>query len=182
MESTLVNANNAIIDAEVIHDSNNGGMRWGASEFNFNNSNLTAGTLTIQYADSVVNFKDSEAVVSGTVTNAGTINVSGASAISAKVSGNGWICMDNVALDADTNIQGGKVRFVNGTSTLDGAVINSNAFQVGYGAYEAVDPRETVADVVVNVTNNSYIHAIDSTYYGWSVPVGLKAMRKRQKV
>ena len=113
------------------------------------------------------NVADSTLTVAN-LTNKASVNVSGESTIQlGKVTGNGWINMDTVKLDSDTNIQGGKIRFVNGESTLDGATLNGAAFQVGFGAYLAKDERENVADIVVNVTNNSYIHAKDEAYYGW---------------
>ena len=114
-----------------------------------------------------VNLTDSNLDIVGALTNNGAVNFTGTGYVKANVSGSGWIYMDSAVLDEDTNIKGGKVRFTNGTSTLDGVTIDANAFQVGIGAYSAKDERETVADVVVNVTNNSYINSPDVDYYGW---------------
>lgn len=132
--------------------------------FNGNNSDFTfdnaANSGTIKLADSTLN-------VSGTLTNNGNISVAGESNIAAAVMGNGWMNMDSAEMGAETEIDGGNVRFVNGTSTLDGAFIDAKAFQVGLGGYQLKDERENVTDVIVNVTNGSFIGAVDIDYNGW---------------
>ena len=135
--------------------------------FNVNNgSRLVVANLTLG-ANNTISVADSSLEVATNLTNNGAVNFTGTGYVKANVSGSGWIYMDSAVLDEDTNIKGGKVRFTNGTSTLDGVTIDATAFQVGIGAYNAKDERETVADVVVNVTNNSYINSPDSDYNGW---------------
>ena len=150
IEGATFTANNAIIDAGAVHDSNNGGQRYGASEFYINNSQLSANSVTLKYADSV-------------------FVVTGKSDLAIKaLSGEAWVYMDNVTLSDKTDIKGGKIRFAAGDNVLDGAGIDSTYFQVGIGAYMGSDDRvDTENGVTVTVQNNSYISADDVTYGGW---------------
>ena len=105
--------------------------------------------------------------VDGTLTNNGTINVSGTSDIVANVSGDGWVYMDSVTLDADTKLDGAKVRFASGTNNIDGSVINDGFFQVGVGSYKGVDANvDTTNGIIVNV-KNANIGSNGDTYAGW---------------
>ena len=125
-------------------------------------------------ADGTVNVADSAFVTacraadgSVSVANEGTVNVSGTSDIAANVTGAGWVYMDGVTLDADTKLDGAKVRFASGTNNIDGSVIDNGFFQVGVGAYNGVDTRvDTTNGVTVNV-KNAVIGAKDATYAGW---------------
>ncbi|MBR7103724.1 MAG: hypothetical protein IKC65_02170, partial [Lentisphaeria bacterium] len=75
VEDGVFTADNAIIDAGAIHDSNNGGLRYDASEFYINDSVLTANTVTIKHSDSVFDITGASQANVGTLTNAGTITV-----------------------------------------------------------------------------------------------------------
>ncbi len=99
--------------------------------------------------------------------NNGVISVSGASAISASVTGAGWVYMHGVTLDANTNLVGAKVRFASGTNYINGSTITGGFFQVGIGAYNGVDANvDTVNGVIVNV-ENAHISANGESYAGW---------------
>ncbi|MBE6385631.1 MAG: hypothetical protein E7048_08210, partial [Lentisphaerae bacterium] len=127
VEGSTFNAENAIVKAGIIHDSNNGGMCYGASEFNFSNSQVTAGNMTIQYADSVVEVKNSVFNVTGTLSNAGAFNVTGESTILiGNLAGSGAMVLDNAKLTA-SSITKGNVN-IKGANTFSGDFNASYAF------------------------------------------------------
>ena len=83
-EASTFTADGATVDAGVIHDSNNGGARWGASKFYFNDSEVTAGAITLKYADSVFEVSGTEMDVTGKVDTACKIVVDSDSKLSAQ--------------------------------------------------------------------------------------------------
>ena len=87
IEGGSFTATNAIIEAGAIHDSNNGGMRWGASSFKFVNSTVTANSVTLGYAGSTLNIADS-VFSAAAVSNNGTIVVRGTSELNGSFTGN----------------------------------------------------------------------------------------------
>lgn len=102
------------------------------------------------------------------LTNNGSISVSGESNIAATVTGNSWVYMNGVTLDADTKLIGAKVRFASGTNNIDGSTIDDGFFQVGIGAYNGEDANvDTTNGVTVNVKNNAKIGSNGNTYAGW---------------
>jgi len=114
-----------------------------------------------------LNVNNGTVKIADTLTNNGTINVSGTSDIAANVTGEGWVYMKGVNLDADTNLVGAKVRFASGTNNVDGSIIDEGFFQVGIGAYEGVDANvDTENGVIVNV-KNANIGSNGKTYAGW---------------
>ncbi len=117
-----------------------------------------AGTITVN---------DSTLVVTGAMTNTGTIKVAGASTVKAAVSGAGWVYMDGVTLDSNTKLTGAKVRFASGINTLNGAVVDGNFFQVGVGAYHGTDSNVDMANGVTVNVNGGTIGSSGSTYAGW---------------
>jgi len=138
--------------------------------------NVLGGTVEAKYlkvnaGTGEINVENGTLTVGGALTNNGTINVTGDSTVKAKVSGNGWVYMDGVSLDENTNLTGANVRFASGTNTVDGATINGGRFQVGTGTYQAPDSRvDSENGVVVNVKNNAHIGGIDgsaSPFGGW---------------
>ena len=138
--------------------------------------NVLGGTVEAKYlkvnaGTGEINVENGTLTVGGALTNNGTVNVTGESTVKAKVSGNGWVYMDGVSLDENTNLTGANVRFASGTNTVDGATINGGRFQVGTGTYQAPDSRvDSENGVVVNVKNNAHIGGIDgsaSPFGGW---------------
>ena len=124
----------------------------------------------------------------GTLKNAGTINVSGKSTLDidnltaegSKIADKGKMLMNGVELDSKTDIQGsGFIRFVDGTSVIDGAKIQlqNGYFQIGQGAqgtntassnYEDPDSQlNTKKGVTVTVQNGADIKVEGSDYTGW---------------
>ena len=162
-EFTLDNTN--LLSTATTNGTDEGNYNAGTLNIT-NGSNLTYSFKMFNEGTGIINVNNAT-FIAPEIVNSNIINISGESAIDSKVTGDGWINMDTVILDKDTNIQGGKVRFTNGESTLDGAIIKGNAFQVGLGGYMLKDERENAADVVVNVNNNSYINAADVDFYGW---------------
>ena len=78
IEGSTFTADGATVDAGVIYDNNNGGQRDGASTFNITNSTVTAGTVTLSYADTVLNIDVSSTLTAGTVTGSGKIVIDAA--------------------------------------------------------------------------------------------------------
>ncbi len=73
IEESTFTANNAIINAGVMHDSNNGGLRYGASGFNISDSVLTADVVTLKHADTKFNVTGNSSLNIGTLTGAITV-------------------------------------------------------------------------------------------------------------
>ncbi|MBE6379707.1 MAG: hypothetical protein E7047_02120, partial [Lentisphaerae bacterium] len=73
VEDGVFTADNAIIKAGAVHDSNNGGLRYDASEFNINDSDFTANTVTLKHADTKFNVTGTGSLNIGTLT--GTITL-----------------------------------------------------------------------------------------------------------
>ncbi|MBQ8445843.1 MAG: PEP-CTERM sorting domain-containing protein, partial [Opitutales bacterium] len=149
VEASTFTANNATVEAGVIHDSNNGGKRWGESEFNFNNSKLTAGGVYLKYGESVMNVKDSTVVVT-TLENSGTISLTD-SVLSVKdITNTGTFTMDGGTLE------------ITGMATLGGTV-SINADEVILAGTISVDELTTKvltiaeSDVVINITGVSAV-------------------------
>ena len=69
-EAATFTANNAIIEVGAVHDSNNGGQRYGASEFYINDSVFAASSVTLKYADSVFEVTGDSVLNIGTLTGA----------------------------------------------------------------------------------------------------------------
>ena len=159
-----------------------------AKEFNFENSKVETGILKLGDSVTVFNGTGTDFIINNTATNAGTMNladstlsvaktltnngtitVSGESTLNInKLSGEGWIYMDGAILDADTALDGAKVRFASGASILDGTTIDNGFFQVGIGSYMGTDEKvDTVNGVTVTAQNNAHIGARDVTYGGW---------------
>ncbi len=119
-------------------------------------------------AKGTMNVNGGTVKVAGTLTNNGTIYVTGTADIAATVTGDGWVYMNGVTLSSATKLYGAKVRFASGTNTLDGSTIDDGWFQVGIGAYKGVDANvDTVNGVTVNVKNNAHIGAGGIDYQGW---------------
>lgn len=119
-------------------------------------------------AKGTMNVNGGTVKIVGTLTNKGTVYVTGEANLDATVEGGGWFYMNGVSLDADTKLLGAKVRFASGENTVDGATIDDGFFQVGIGAYNGVDANvDTESGVVVNVKNNAKIGSNGNTYAGW---------------
>ena len=119
VEGSTFTATDAIIEAGAIYDSNNGGMRWGASDFEFSNSKVTADTVTLGYADSTMDI-DNSVFTAGTVNNNGTITVSGESTINIGTLSGTYVRFEDTTLVGDSKI-GGNIR-VYGDIVLDGTL------------------------------------------------------------
>jgi len=126
-------------------------------------------------AKGTLNVTGDNVKISGTLENNGTISVSGESAIDATVTGSGWVYMNGATLDANTNLIGAKVAFINGTNTIVGSTIKDGWFSVGVGkgadaeaaaAFAAANDI-TLGDVTVNVSGDAVISANGDTYSGW---------------
>ena len=137
-----------------------------------NNGKVKVDGATLNLAGTVTNNK--EMFVSGASTINGGYDENGDAEV-AEFTGDGWVYMKSAKLDADTNIKGANIRFVEGESVIDGATINptGNYFQVGAGHYitnldnpnkEAELDREN--DVTVIVKNNAYIDGGSAEGYG----------------
>lgn len=74
VEGSTFTADGAKVDAGVIYDNNNGTQRLGASTFDIKNSSeVTAGTLTLSYADSKLTIDMGSTLTATTITGAGQI-------------------------------------------------------------------------------------------------------------
>ncbi len=74
VEGSELTADGAVIDANVIYDNNNGGQRWGESEFAFlNGTVVTAGTVTLSYVDSILTMDLSSSLNATKIVGAGSI-------------------------------------------------------------------------------------------------------------
>ena len=77
VEDSTFTANNATVDAGIIIDAHyNGAVRYDASEFVFNKSTVTAGTVELKQADSKMSFNGGSVDVE-TFTNAGSVGMAG---------------------------------------------------------------------------------------------------------
>lgn len=142
----------------------------GSGKFTWNiiggSMNVAKHGIIMNSAESKINV-NSGSLTATSIANNGTINVSGISDIAAPVTGAGWVYMNGVTLDADTNLTGAKVRFASGTNNIDGAVITDGFFQVGIGAYNGIDANvDTENGVIVNV-KNAKVGSNGDTYAGW---------------
>lgn len=101
------------------------------------------------------------------ITNSGTVNISGASDISAKISGDGMVYLRDAALDADTEISGsGRLRFVKGENTITDSTINAEYFQVGARREDSNLSGESVKLTVKDATITSSGSGSDSGWVG----------------
>lgn len=74
VESGTFTADGATIDAGVIHDSNNGDLRWGASEFVIKNeTNVTTNGLNLKYADSTLTIDMGSKLTASSINGIGKI-------------------------------------------------------------------------------------------------------------
>ena len=77
IEGGKFTATGATLDLGAVHDTNNGGMRYGASEFYISDSDVKATGITLKYGETVAEVTDSKVAVSGNV-NLGTgLDISG---------------------------------------------------------------------------------------------------------
>ena len=138
-------------------------------------ANIGAGG-TVNVASSTFNTVCRAADGSVTLANNGTVYVTGvANLAAAKVTGNGWFYMDGVSLNANTNLVGAKVGFINGTNNLVGSTVKDGWFNVGLGqnsdaaaaAAFAAANGITMGNVVVNVSENANIGSAGNAYRGW---------------
>ena len=138
-------------------------------------ANIGAGG-TVNVAASTLNTVCRAADGSVTLANNGTVYVTGvANLAAAKVTGNGWFYMDGVSLNANTNLVGAKVGFINGTNNLVGSTVKDGWFNVGLGqnsdaaaaAAFAAANGITMGNVVVNVSENANIGSAGNAYRGW---------------
>jgi len=106
IEEGTFTANNAIINAGTVNDNNNGTLRYGASKFNINDSELTANTVLLKHADTEFTVTGESKINIGTLTGA--------------------ITLDNAAL-TDSAINKGNVNF-KGDNTFAGDFNASYAF------------------------------------------------------
>ena len=76
VEGASLIADGAKINANVIYDNNNGGQRWGESEFVIKNgSELTTSKLTLSYEDSVLTIDTISSLTANEIVGAGTIEI-----------------------------------------------------------------------------------------------------------
>jgi len=68
VEESTFTAKNAIINVGAVHDSNNGGLCYGASEFNIKDSVFAADSVTLKHADSKFNVTGETTINIGTLT------------------------------------------------------------------------------------------------------------------
>ena len=127
-------------------------------------------------ANGTMNVNGGNVNIAGTLTNAGTVYVTGAANLDANVTGNGWFYMNGVTLDADTELLGAKVGFINGENNIVGSTIKDGWFNVGIGNNTEAENAQnfatangiTLGDVTVNVSNNATVYtSTDAAYSGW---------------
>ncbi|MBE6338268.1 MAG: T9SS type A sorting domain-containing protein [Lentimicrobiaceae bacterium] len=126
-------------------------------------------------ADGTMNVNGGNVKVAGTLTNAGTVYVTGEANLDATVTGDGWFYMNGVTLDADTKLIGAKVGFINGENNIVGSTIDNGFFSVGIGQNAAATTAATFAgangitlsNVTVNVSENAIIGGNGESYSGW---------------
>ena len=165
-------ANGAIIEVGAIHDSNNGGTRWGASDFSFlNGTVVNANTITLKYADSVINLDLSSSITANKIEGIGkiVIDVSGFNGTATQV------------IKADMSKFTGTVELVNGDGkqsyeiTDSGLSIISAVAQIGdktfatlQAAIDAVKEGETIV-LLGNVTVTTPAYGQNALNYAKAV-------------
>ena len=166
-EASVFTAQGATITAGVIHDSNNGGMRWGAAEFNFTDASVVnAGNIYLKYADSVMNINNSTLNVSGAFENAGIVNITD-TAFTDVITNKGTVELNgNVTLDADA---------ISGTAAVDSdkdAVLSVTDFVYdAEGANLLINANVGIEQIVsvngceVNTVVGSYYYVENDTVY-----------------
>ena len=172
--ATITLSNNSKV---VVNDHN--GMGLGYEAIGVMNIDATSTFETTQAflvtAKGTMNVNGGNVKVVGTLTNAGTVYVTGTANLDANVTGNGWFYMNGVTLDADTKLLGAKVGFINGVNTIKGSTIDNGFFSVGIGQNAAATTAAafagandiTLDDVTVNVSENAIIGGNGETYSGW---------------
>ena len=76
VEGSTFIADGAIIDANVIYDNNNGGQRWGKSDFIIKNgSEVNTSKLTLSYADSSLAIDTTSSLTASKIEGKGTIEI-----------------------------------------------------------------------------------------------------------
>ncbi|MBQ3595071.1 MAG: T9SS type A sorting domain-containing protein [Bacteroidales bacterium] len=161
----ITNGSNVIV-------KNHNGQGLGYESMGIMNIDATSTFETTQSflvtADGTMNVNGGNVKVAGTLTNAGTVYVTGAANLDATVTGDGWFYMNGVTLDADTKLLGAKVRFASGTNNIDGSTIDDGFFQVGIGAYNGTDANVDTEDGVVVNVKNAVVGANGDPYAGWA--------------
>ena len=129
------NANNCYVQVGGYYNEKSyaGVLNITRSDFSTDATNANNDKVVVK-DNGVINITDSKFDTAELV-NGGTVKVFGASDIKAAVSGDGWMYMNNVKLDKDTQITGANIRFASGNNVIDGATINTKdalgVFQVG---------------------------------------------------
>ena len=173
--ATMTLSNNSKV---VVNNMN--GMGIGHEAYGIMNIDATSTFETTQYfnisAKGTMNVNGGNVNIAGTLTNAGTVYVTGAANLDANVTGNGWFYMNGVTLDADTELLGAKVGFINGENNIVGSTIKDGWFNVGIGNNTEAENAQnfatangiTLGDVTVNVSNNATVYtSTDAAYSGW---------------
>ncbi|MBQ3097755.1 MAG: hypothetical protein IJC66_06315, partial [Kiritimatiellae bacterium] len=167
VEGATFNAEGAVVDAGAIHDSNNGGTRWGASTFNFlKGTKVTANTITLKYADSVINTDLTSEIKASKIIGMGTIKIDARTVVDT----------EKQMIFADMSEFTGRIEVVGGDYEIvaDGVVITkntANAFFDGYyyetfkGAFTAAVESDK-GKASITVLGNS---AVD---YEMEIPAG----------
>ena len=154
VEGADFTADGAEVNAGVIHDSNNGGMRWGASDFVFKNgTQVTAGTIALAYAESTITIDLSSSIVADKITGAGKIiidatgfNTDFVQLITADMSGfTGTIEVVGATAVVDTTTG---VALVEAVATVNGVPYSS--FDAAFAAATAGQTLTLLGDVTLS--------------------------------
>ncbi len=169
----ITNGSNVIV-------KNHNGQGLGYESMGIMNIDATSSFETTQAflitADGTMNVNGGNVKVAGTLTNNGTVYVTGAANLDATVTGDGWFYMNGVTLDADTKLIGAKVGFINGENNIVASTIKDGWFSVGIGkntdaetaAAFATANGITLGSVTVNVSDNATVYtSTDAAYSGW---------------
>ncbi|MBQ8723542.1 MAG: PEP-CTERM sorting domain-containing protein, partial [Opitutales bacterium] len=151
-EGSTFTAKDTYVEAGVVFDSNQEVMRDGASAFNFVNTKLDTGKITIGYADSTFNAENCVITVKtgihsagdGSITNNGTISLTDSTLTAVNVTNTGSIVLNNGTLKVTGTFTN------NGTLTMDSSskIVDANDNTVG--ASLSAGSTVAVADAYVS--------------------------------